>query len=605
MSIKEPVGEAVAPPSESTEGHLPLDKVTFGVAAGVAVVFLLWGAVDSEGMSTRTGDVLAWLEKSFGWLFILVSAMFLLFSAYLALSRYGNVKLGPDDSQPEFSTFSWVSMMFATGMGIGLMFWGVAEPLTYLTAESADSIPPGRGDPNTPDSARVAMEYAFFHWGLHPWSMYAVIGLAIGYFAYRKGAGNLVSGAFGPLLGRHARGGPGKAIDVIAIFATLFGSATSLGLGALQITGGLDDVFGSGQSKWLTVVVIVVLTTCFVLSAVTGIEKGVQFLSNANAIAAVLLVFFLFVVGPTVFILSTFTESLGGYLTHLPTMAFRTGAFGGTEFLSTWTIFYWAWWISWTPFVGMFIARISKGRTIRQFVVYVILVPSVVSFVWFSILAGAAFDLQLSGVKDLGAVLAEEGGTESALFTTLREYPLASVTVVLAVFLVAIFFITGADSASIVMGMLSQHGKEEPMRWLIIFWGVAQGAVAAVLLFSGGLQALQTLVIIVAGPFMLVICAMCVSLMKALREEPYESTLPPRVRRAVLHAQKYDSMEHHTVALAGYGADPEEVTASSEEDTQPLLNPPPSPPRTLPCAGATAYISSDAHGATSCTIRNS
>jgi choline/carnitine/betaine transport len=394
-----------------------------------------------------------------------------------------------------------------------------------------------------------------------------VIGLAIGYFAYRKGTGNLVSGAFGPLLGRRATEGPGKAIDVIAIFATLFGSATSLGLGALQITGGLDDVFSTGESKWLTVVVIAVLTTCFVLSAVTGIEKGVQFLSNANAIAALLLVFFLFVVGPTVFILSTFTESLGGYLTHLPTMAFRTGAFGGSEFLDTWTIFYWAWWISWTPFVGMFIARISKGRTIRQFVVYVILVPSLVSFVWFSILAGSAFDLQLSGAKDLGAVLAEEG-TESALFATLREYPLSSITVVLAVFLVAIFFITGADSASIVMGMLSQHGEEHPMRWLVIFWGVAQGAVAAVLLFSGGLEALQTLVIIVAGPFMLIICAMCVSLMKALREEPYESTLPSRVRKAVLHAQKYDSVENQSVALTALGADPEDVTSTPDDDAR-------------------------------------
>ncbi|MBS2939525.1 BCCT family transporter [Nocardioides sp. J2M5] len=551
--------ESAQPPPEGRDGHLPLDKVTFGVAAGVAVAFLLWGTLDSEGMGTGTTKVLGWLESTFGWLFILVSASFLLFSGYLATTRYGNIKLGPDDSEPEFSTFSWVSMMFATGMGIGLMFWGVAEPLTYLTATDASSIPPGRGDPSTPDSARVAMEYAFFHWGFHPWSMYAVIGLAIGYFAYRKGTGNLVSGAFGPLLKGREKGGAGKAIDVIAIFATLFGSATSLGLGALQITGGLDDVFGSGDSKWLTVVVIAVLTLCFVLSAVTGIEKGVQLLSNANAIAAVLLVFFLFVVGPTVFILSTFTESLGGYLTHLPTMSFRTGAFGGSEFLSTWTIFYWAWWISWTPFVGMFIARISKGRTIRQFVVYVILVPSVVSFVWFSILAGAAFDLQLSGAKDLGAVLVDEG-TESALFTTLREYPLASITVVLAVFLVAIFFITGADSASIVMGMLSQHGKEEPMRWLVIFWGVAQGAVAAVLLFSGGLGALQTLVIIVAGPFMLVICAMCVSLMKSLRAEPYESTLPSRVRKAVLHAQHYDSIENQTVALAALGADPEEVT---------------------------------------------
>jgi choline/carnitine/betaine transport len=566
MALNEPVGESLIPPHR--EGSdLSLDKVTFGVAAALAVAFLVWGVVDSEGMGTTTGDLLGWLETTFGWLFILVSASFLLFSAYLAVTRYGNIKLGPDDSEPEFSTFSWVSMMFATGMGIGLMFWGVAEPLTYLTATDASSIPPGRGDPSTPDSARVAMEYAFFHWGFHPWAMYAVIGLAIGYFAYRKGTGNLVSGAFGPLLGRRATEGPGKAIDVIAIFATLFGSATSLGLGALQITGGLDDVFATGESKWLTVVVIAVLTTCFVLSAVTGIEKGVQFLSNANAIAALLLVFFLFVVGPTVFILSTFTESLGGYLTHLPTMAFRTGAFGGSEFLDTWTIFYWAWWISWTPFVGMFIARISKGRTIRQFVVYVILVPSLVSFVWFSILAGSAFDLQLSGAKDLGAVLADEG-TESALFATLREYPLSSITVVLAVFLVAIFFITGADSASIVMGMLSQHGEEHPMRWLVIFWGVAQGAVAAVLLFSGGLGALQTLVIIVAGPFMLVICAMCVSLMKALREEPYESTLPSRVRKAVLHAQKYDSVENHSVALAALGADPEEVNGTPQEDSR-------------------------------------
>ena len=568
MAIKEPLGNEQLVDDGGPvrpHGRLPLDKMTFGIAAGLAVAFLVWGTVDSEGMGTGTAEVLAWLEKSFGWLFILVSASFLLFSGYLALSRYGNIKLGPDDSEPEFSTFSWVSMMFATGMGIGLMFWGVAEPLTYLTAESAASTPPGRGDPNTPDSARVAMEYAFFHWGLHPWSMYAVIGLAIGYFAYRKGTGNLVSGTFGPLLGDRAKGGPGRAIDVIAIFATLFGSATSLGLGALQISGGLDDVFGTGQSKWLTVGVIAVLTACFVVSAVTGIEKGVQFLSNANAIAAVLLVFFLFVVGPTVFILSTFTESLGGYLTHLPTMAFRTGAFGGNEFLNTWTIFYWAWWISWTPFVGMFIARISKGRTIRQFVVYVIVVPSLVSFVWFSILAGSAFDLQLSGARDFTDDLA--AGSEGALFTMLREYPLASITVVLAVFLVAIFFITGADSASIVMGMLSQKGEEEPMRWLVIFWGVAQGAVAGVLLFSGGLNALQTLVIIVAGPFMLVICAMCVSLMKALRAEPYESTLPSRVRKAVLHAQQYDNVDQHSVALAALGADPDKAKVTSEEPT--------------------------------------
>jgi glycine betaine transporter len=547
---------------------LPLDRAVFGVAAVVVLAFVLWGALAPDAMGEVTTSALTWLEKSFGWLFVLTTAAFVIFSGYLALSRYGNIKLGPDDAEPEFNTFSWVSMMFATGMGIGLIFWGVAEPLTHLNTP-----PMGMADPGTPQAARLAMEYTFFHWGLHPWSIYAVIGLAIAYFAYRKGYGNLISATFRPLIGDAAGRAPGKAIDVVAIFATLFGSATSLGLGALQITGGLDNVFdGSGESVALALLVIWVLTGCFVVSAVTGIEKGVQFLSNANAVAAVVLVFFLFVVGPTVFILSTFTEGMGAYLTQLPTMSGRTGAFDADQaaWLNGWTIFYWAWWVSWTPFVGMFIARISKGRTIRQFVAYVIVVPSFVSFVWFSILGGAAFDLQLNQGKDLGKTLAE-AGTESILFTVLRDYPLASITVVLAIFLIAIFFITGADSASIVMGMLSQNGEEEPKRWLVIFWGVAQGAVASVLLWSGGddlragLNALQRLVIIVGGVFMLVIIAMCVSLMKALRAEPYESTLPSRLRRAVQYVQRQNQQEQHAIALAALGADHQEIVPDAQE----------------------------------------
>ena len=510
--------------SSGARTNFPVDRIVFGISAALVVAFVLSGVVEPDGMAKGTTKVLNWVTKSFGWLFVLTSAFFVVFSAYLAISRYGNIKLGPDDAEPEFSTFSWVSMMFATGMGIGLMFYGVAEPLTHLNTP-----PMGLDEPGTPEAAGLSMEYTFFHWGLHPWAMYAVIGLAIGYFAYRKGYGNLVSGAFRPLLGDRVLRGPGKAIDVVAIFATLFGSATSLGLGALQITGGIDNVFGSGgDSKVLAVAVIGVLTLCFVISAVTGIEKGVKFLSNANAVAAALLVLFLFVVGPTVFILGTFTESLGGYLTHLPTMSFRTGVFGGSVWLHTWTIFYWAWWISWTPFVGMFIARISKGRTIRQYVVFVILVPSLVSFVWFSILGGAAFNLQLNQGVDMPGSLDE--GIENVLFDTLREFPLSGMTVTLAIFLIAIFFVTGADSASIVMGMLSQHGQEEPHRWLVVFWGVAMGAVAAVLLWSDGLQGLQTLVIIVAGPFMLLLITMCVSLLKALREEPPESTRPARDR---------------------------------------------------------------------------
>jgi len=549
------VSESTEDVADSAVRHrtgLPVDRVVFAVAAALAVAFVLWGAIAPEKMGDLTGKAMSWVTGSFGWLFILTSGAFVLFSAYLALSRYGNIKLGPDDSVPEFSKFSWVSMMFATGMGIGLMFYGVAEPLYHLNGP-----PMGMAEPGTPAAAQLAMEYSFFHWGFHPWAMYAVIGLSIGYFAYRKGGGNLISAAFRPLLGDRVDRAPGKAIDVVAIFATLFGSATSLGLGALQITGGIDKVFGSGKdSKVLAVVVIAVLTVCFVLSAVSGVERGVKWLSNANAVAAALLVFFLFVVGPTVFILGTFTESLGGYLTQFPAMSFRDGVFDAevaSPWLSAWTIFYWAWWISWTPFVGMFIARISKGRTIREFVVYVILVPSLVSFVWFSILGGTAFDLQLNQGKDMGAVV--DAGMEGALFETLSSFPLGAFTSALAVFLIAIFFVTGADAASIVMGMLSQNGDEEPRRGLTLFWGVATGAVAAVLLWAGGLEALQTLVILVAGPFMLVLIAMCVSTLKSLRAEPYEATLPPRVRRAVQHAQRHDRLEHQSIALATLGHD--------------------------------------------------
>jgi glycine betaine transporter len=518
---------------------LPIDKAVFGIAAALSVTFVLIGALRPDELAERAGTALGWVTDNFGWLFVITSAAFVLFSAYLALTRYGNIKLGADDSEPEFSTFSWVSMMFATGMGIGLMFWGVAEPLTHLNAP-----PLGQAEPGSAEAAALAMQWTFFHWGFHPWAMYAVIGLAIGYFAYRKGYGNLISATFRPLIGDRAKRAPGKAIDVVAIFATLFGSATSLGLGALQITGGLDNVFGSGAgSKSLAVIVIAVLTGCFVLSAVSGVEKGIKFLSNANALAAAALVLFLFVVGPTVFILSTFTQTMGDYLTHLPSMAFNTGVYDSdaSSWLGGWTIFYWAWWISWTPFVGMFIARISKGRTIRQFVVYVILVPSLVSFIWFAILGGSAIDQQLN--QGWSPPTTDTGGiaTEASLFELLRQYPLASITVALAVFLIAIFFVTGADAASIVMGMLSQNGEEEPNRALVIFWGVATGAVAAVLLVAGdtGLSALQALVILVAAPFMLILIGMCVSLIKALREEQFEATMESRSRKAWQHAQKY------------------------------------------------------------------
>jgi glycine betaine transporter len=527
--------DVVRPPAAAT--RVPVNWVVFGVAAALSVAFVVAGAVWPDRVAEVSGDALAWVTGNLGWLFVLSSAGFVAFSAYLAFGKYGHIRLGPDDSKPEFSTFSWISMMFATGMGIGLMFWGVAEPLTHLNAP-----PMGGAEPGSAAAAQSAMQYSYFHWGLHPWAMYAVIGLTIGYFAYRKGYGNTISATFRPLLGRRASEGPGKAIDVLAIFATLFGSATSLGLGALQITGGLDNFFGSGGgSKLLAVAVIAVLTACFVLSAVSGVHRGVKYLSNANAIAAALLALFLFVAGPTVFILGTFTDAMGSYLTQLPHMAFTTGVYDSkvSTWLNGWTIFYWAWWISWTPFVGMFIARISKGRTIRQFVICVILIPSLVSFVWFAILGGAAINLQLNEGWDPPPSASGGIALEASLFDTLREFPLSGITVALAVFLVAIFFVTGADSASIVMAMLSRRGAEQTGRPLVVFWGVTTGAVAAALLWAGGLSALQTLVILVAVPFMLVLIGMCFSLLKALRAEAFESRLPSPVRAAVQHAERF------------------------------------------------------------------
>ena len=323
---------------------------------------------------------------------------------------------------------------------------------------------------------------------------------------------------FRPILGDRVDGPLGKAIEVLAIFATLFGSATSLGLGALQINSGLDYVWGIESSTPLAIAIIAVLTLLFVLSACSGVSRGIQWLSNGNMVLAVSILVFVLLVGPTIFIVNTFTESIGGYLTSLPSMSFKVGAFGGSEWLSGWTIFYWAWWISWSPFVGAFIARISRGRTIREFVLGVILAPSLVSFVWFSVRGGTALHSELGGSRTISAAVAE--GPEAGLFATLTELPLFTVTSMAVIVLVALFFVSGADAAALVMGMLSSRGSTSPARPVVILWGALTGLVASVLLLAGGLSALQQVTIIAAFPFMLVMIAMCWSLVVELRKEP-------------------------------------------------------------------------------------
>jgi choline/carnitine/betaine transport len=522
-AVKSPVGDPIPHPAldqpvDEATPEAGVDKVVFGVTAAIAVAFLVWGFVSTGSLATASGEALGWTMAKTGWLFVLTSSGFVVFVIWLALSRFGNIPLGRDDEEPEFRTVSWVAMMFSAGMGIGLMFYGVSEPLTHFVTP-----PPGTGAAGNDEAVQHAMATTLFHWTLHPWAIYAVVGLAIAYGVYRKGRLQLISAAFEPLLGSRVNGGWGRVIDMLAIFATLFGSAASLGLGALQIQSGLEIVGGIGEvGNGLLVGIIAILTVAFVLSAVSGVAKGIQWLSNINMVLAIALALFVFVLGPTVFILNLVPTSIGSYVQDLPMMAARTGAEGKetSDWLQTWTVFYWAWWLSWTPFVGMFIARISRGRTIRQFVSGVLLVPSLVSLVWFCIFGGAAIDLQKTGTDIAGA---GGGAVESQLFSTLDSFPIATVASIVVMLLVAIFFVSGADAASIVMGTLSERGTQDPSKKTVIFWGVATGAVAAVMLLVGGsdaLTGLQSITIVAALPFVVVMIGLAVSLVKDLRGDP-------------------------------------------------------------------------------------
>ena len=516
-----------------------MDKVVFGVAATATIAFVVWGFVDPHGLGRVSKWALGGTISNFGWLFVLSSTLFVVFIVFVAASRFGKIPLGGDAEEPEYSTGSWVSMMFATGMGIGLIFYGVGEPLYFYMSPPPDTV-----DPQTAKAASTAMGTALFHWTIYPWAMYALVGLGMAYGTYRLGRSQLFSAMFTSLFGRQAIDGVGgRIINILAIVATLFGSACSLGLGALQIGGGMVSTnLVDKVSSGMLVAIIAVLTACFVASAISGIEKGIQWLSNINMVLAVLLAIIVFVGGPTLFILNIIPSAIGDFIDELPAMASRTAAVGNkdmSEWLSSWTIFYWAWWISWTPFVGMFIARISRGRTIRQFVTGVMFVPSVVSLIWFAIFGGGAIGLQeraeRAGRTADALVHLKADGTpdvnfDTVLFDLLNAMPVHRavliVLMVLAVVLVAIFFVTGADSASIVMGGLSEKGAIEPSRFTVVFWGVATGGVASAMLLAGGddpaevLTGLRDITIVSALPFVFVMLLLCVSLYKDLNNDP-------------------------------------------------------------------------------------
>ncbi|MGO1357443.1 MAG: BCCT family transporter [Brevibacterium aurantiacum] len=467
----------------------------------------------------------------------MAATVFTIFVIIVALSKFGRIPLGRDDEKPQFKTSSWISMMFATGMGIGLVFSAVGEPLFFYM-----SPPPNTVDGSTAEAMGTSMGTTLFHWTLYPWAMYAIVGLGVAYGSFRLGRSQLFSSMFTPLFGERAvNGAGGKVINILAILATLFGSACSLGLGAIQIGGGIESAgIMSDVSSPILVIIIAILTAAFVASAVSGVAKGIQWLSNINMVLAIIIALIVFIGGPTLFILNVIPSSLGSFIQDLPQMASRTAANGQdvNTWLSSWTVFYWAWWVSWSPFVGLFIARISRGRTVRQFVLGVLIVPSVVSTIWFAIFGGGAIGIQERAERGEGTVKAlakivdgePDINMDTILFDLLGALPLpnaiAIILMVVTVILIALFFVTGADSASIVMGTLSANGREEPGKGLVLFWGVATGAVAAVMLLAGGsdpaeaLEGLKNITIVAALPFVIVMLLLCVAVWKDLSRDP-------------------------------------------------------------------------------------
>jgi len=494
-----------------------INPPVFFISGALLLALIAFGAFATESAARVLPAMLEFVSTNFGWLYVGAVTFFVGFSLWLGLGRYGRIRLGGDEERPEFGTPTWFAMLFSAGMGIGLVFYGVAEPMLHFAS------PPGggAGGGTAADAAR-ALPLSLFHWGVHAWAVYVLMGLGVAYFSYRKGLPLAIRSCFHPLLGDRIYGWPGHVVDILAVLGTLFGLATSLGLGAMQVSAGLHHLFGVGHTTATQLVLIAVITVCATLSLVTGVDKGIRRLSELNLLLAGALMAFVFFVGPTLFIVESVTETGGRYVVEAIRRSLYLGAHSEADakWTRAWTVFYWSWWIAWAPFVGMFVARVSRGRTIRQFVVCVLLVPTGVTLLWFCVFGGTALHLELFAGGGVSAAVSEDVST--AIYVVLERLPLASLTSLLAAAVVAVFFVTSSDSASLVVDMLTSGGHPDPPTWQRVFWATAEGACAAVLLYTGGRQALtalQAAVVSIGLPFCVVLLLLCLSLWRALREE--------------------------------------------------------------------------------------
>lgn len=491
-----------------------LNPPVFYSAAGLIVVILLFAALAPSTADRWFQSTQAAIITNGSWFYVLAVAIILISVLYLGFSRMGTIKLGPDHAEPDYSRLSWFSMLFSAGMGIGLMFFGVAEPVMHFLA-------PPVAEAGSVEAAREAMKITFFHWGLHAWAIYAIVALILAFFAYRHGLPLTLRSALYPMIGDKIYGPIGHVVDIFAVIGTVFGVATSLGYGVTQINAGINYLFDIPVSDTVQVLLIIGVTLLAVISVTTGLDKGIRRLSELNMILAVLLLVFVLLLGPTVFLLQAFVQNTGAYVSELVSNTFNLFAYEKTDWIGGWTVFYWGWWLSWAPFVGLFIARVSRGRTIREFVLGVLLVPAGFTLMWMTFFGNSAIELILNqGVTSLGEMV--QNDVSIALFAFLEQFPWSSFLSVVATLMVVVFFVTSSDSGSMVVDMLCSNGRDDTPAWQRIFWASGEGIVAIVLLLAGGLGALQTMTIASALPFTIILMIATYGLIRALRVDVHK-----------------------------------------------------------------------------------
>lgn len=487
-----------------------VNRPVFITSALLIVGFILFGSLFSEWAGEVFNQLQSFITHRFRWLFIILMNVTVVFSLYIALSRYGDIRLGHQTEHPEYSLLSWFGMLFSAGIGIGLLYWGTAEPLYHFMS-------PPMGQAETVEAAKQAMSISFLHWGIHAWALYCVVALSLAYFHYRRGLPLSIRSVLYPLIGQKIYGKWGHVVDTLAVFGTMFGVVTSLGLGAMQINAGFSNVFGIPNNVPVQLCLIAIITAMATLSVMMGLDKGIKRLSDINIVLTVLLLGFMLLFGPTQFIIDSFIENIGNYVSQLIPLGFWSEAYSNTDWQANWTIFYWAWWVSWSPFVGIFVARISRGRTIREFIFGVLFIPMLLLFFWFTTFGGSAVHMELMG--NYGLIEAVKADYGSAIFKLIEYYPLTKPLTLVIVVMIMLWFVTSSDSASLVIDMLTAGGDTNPPKIQRLFWALSQGVIAAVLLVAGGLSALQAVAIIAGFPFAIVVFVMMYCLWRGLTRD--------------------------------------------------------------------------------------